>query len=764
MRDNMTSSSGDPRRLLSRMRELMAVQENAQERLDHLTDLIAEDAGWDVCSIYLARVSRALELCATHGLKHDAVHKVRLRPGEGLVGLVARSARPLAVSDARAHPAFSYQPETGEDPFRAFVGVPILRGGRLVGVLTAQSSEERVVAEDEIETLQTVAMVLAEIVASGEMLEAEEMSELDVKQSKPERLQGGAYSGGLAQGVAVIFEPHVESEHLIAENVDDEESRLETAITALRASVDDMLEGGRIPFGGPTRDVLQAYRMFAHDRGWLERLCEAVRLGLTAEAAVERVRNENRARLMKASDAIFRERLHDLEDLANRLLRHLDGGTSTHGELPENAILIARNIGPAELLDFDRDKLKGVALEEGSASSHAAIVAKALGIPLVGRLEGSLDRAENGDPIIIDGEFGLLHIRPDADVVATYDERMQALSERRQSYAALRGPAISLDGKQVNVQMNAGLLIELTQLDEMGADGVGLFRTEFQFMVADTLPRLDAQAQVYRSVMEAAGDKPVVFRTLDLGGDKVAPFAPSTVEENPALGWRAIRMGLDRPGLLRYQMRALIQAAEGRELNIMFPMISTPWEMRDARAMMERELDQAERRGRPLPSSVRIGMMLETPGIAWAVEHVVDSVDFIAVGANDLMQYFFAADRQNSRVSERYDVLSPPALSLFKQIRETCAKHDIPVSICGEIAAKPLEAAVLIALGYQSLSMAAGHIGPIKKLVSGLDVDKLGTWLASRLDSPADSLRPLLLEAGEDAGLPKEAVEIGRGI
>ncbi len=763
MEDMTTKPARDPRNLLKRMRQLMAVQENAQARLDHLTSLIAEEAGWDVCSIYLARQSNALELCATYGLKREAVHSVRLLPGEGLVGLVARRARPLATSNARAHPAFSYKPETGEEPFDTFVGVPILRGGRMVGVLTAQTSVERQVAGDEIETLQTVAMVLAEIVASGDILDSEEMAGLDVRQSRPERFQGGAYSGGVANGVAVLFEPHVESTRLIADDPASEEVRLDAAIQSLRSSIDEMLEGGRIPFGGPTRDVLQAYRMFAHDRGWLARLLEAVRRGLTAEAAVERVRNENRARLMKASDPLFRERLHDLEDLANRLLRHLDGAGSAL-ELPDNAIIIARNIGPAELLDFDRAKLKGIALEEGSASSHAAIVAKALGIPLVGRLEGALDRAENGDPVILDGEFGILHIRPQPDVVETYKVRVAALSERRLAYAELRGPSVSSDGKRIGLHMNAGLLIELTALEETGADGVGLFRTEFQFMVAETLPRLSAQAAVYKSVLDASGDKPVIFRTLDLGGDKVAPFAPSTVEPNPALGWRAIRMGLDRPGLLRYQLRALILAAAGRPLNVMFPMIAAPWEARAAREMLDKELRHASHAGHELPSEVRCGIMLETPGMAWALQYAISDVDFVSVGANDLMQYFYAADRQNTRVSERYDVLAPAALDLLKHVRDLCAAHDTPVSVCGEIAAKPLEAAVLIGLGYQSLSMASGNIGPIKKLVSGLDVGKLGTWLANHRHNPVDSLRPLLLEAGEKAGLPREAIEFGRGI
>lgn len=760
MLESNPPSGADPRRLLSRMRALMAAQENAQERLDHLTDLIAEEAGWDVCSIYLARPSQALELCATHGLKPEAVHQVRLRPGEGLVGFVAGSVRPMWTSNAREHENFSYKPETGEEPFNTFVGVPILRGGRLVGVLTAQTTAERVVAEEEIETLQTVAMVLAEIVASGDIAEAEEMAELELRQSKPERFQGSAYSGGLASGVAVVLEPHVGSEHLIAEDSDREIERLDLAIAALRAGIDDMLEGGRIPFGGPTRDVLQAYRMFAHDRGWMSRLREAVQLGVTAEAAVERVRNENRARLMRSNDQLFRERLHDLEDLANRLLRHLDDAQSEIiAHLPDNAIIIARNIGPAELLELDRSKLKGIALEEGAASSHAAIVAKALGIPLIGGIEGALDKTEDGDALIIDGEFGLLHIRPTPDVVETYQERMQALSVRKQAYAELRGPSVTRDGKRIRVSMNAGLLIEMTQLEETGADGVGLFRTEFQFMVADTLPRLDAQATVYKSVLDASDGKPVVFRTLDLGGDKVAPFAPSTVEANPALGWRAIRMGLDRPGLLRYQLRALIQAAAGQPLQVMFPMIAAPWEMRAAREMLDRELRHARRRGHAMPVEVKVGMMLETPGMAWAINEVLDTLDFVAVGANDLMQYFFAADRQNARVAERYDVLSPPALGLFKQIREACAAKNVPVSVCGEIAAKPLEAAVLIALGYDSLSMAAANIGPVKKVVSGLDAGKLGTWLASHLNDPVNSLRPALTAAGESAGLPKEAVD-----
>lgn len=763
--DALSPAVRGPRRLLARIRDLMAIQEGAQQRLDRLTDIIAEETGSDVCSIYLVRPSGALELSATHGLAAEAVHNTRLKPDEGLVGVVARRARPFSAEDAPSHPNFSYRPETGEEPFKSFVGVPILRGGRLIGVLTAQTRAVRPTTEEEIETLQTVAMLLAEIVVSGDLVGAEAFSGLELRLSRPERFQGQALSPGLARGVAVKHEPHVRATRMVAEDSEIEEGRLDEAVGRLRRSIDSLLESGRVPIGTPSREVLEAYRMFAHDRGWIDQLREAVRAGLTAEAAVERVRNEHRARLMKARDSHFRERLHDLEDLANRLLRHLARAEEGPGDqLPENAILVARSVGPAELLDFDRTRLKGVALEEGSSTSHAAIVAKALGIPMVGRIEGALDRVEDGDPVILDAEFGLLHARPADEVVRAYDERIESLAARRRAYADLRDkPAITRDGVRIALSMNAGLLVELARLDESGAEGVGLFRTEFQFMVSDTLPRLDAQRDLYRAVFDAAGGRPVVFRTLDLGGDKVTSYTPSLREPNPALGWRALRMGLDRPGLTRYQLRALVRAAADRELNVLFPMIADPSELAEAKAMLEQEIDHAARHGHGTPASVRLGFMLETPAIAFAPEACLAMADFVSVGANDLMQYFFAADRQNPKVSDRYDPLSAPALRLLGSVREACEQRGKPVNLCGELAGRPLEACVLAALGYRSLSMAAGLIGPVKRALIGCDLTVLRAFLDDALargDVPGGpGLRARLVEAGESAGLPRECVD-----
>lgn len=762
--DAPSTAARGSRHLLGRIRDLMAVQDDAQARLDRLTDIIAEETRSDVSSIYLVRPSGALELSATHGLKAEAVHTTRLRPGEGLVGTVARRARPLAVENAPAHPNFSYREETGEEPFQTFVGVPILRGGRLVGVLTAQTAEPRKTSEEEIETLQTVAMLLAEIVASGDLIASEAFSGLELRLSKPERFQGLALSNGIASGVAVKHEHHVLAQGIVAEDSEAEEERLETAISRLRRSIDALLDSGRVPTGTPSREVLEAYRLFAYDRGWLKQLREAVRSGLTAEAAVERVRNEHRARLMKARETHFKERLHDLEDLANRLLRHLARTEDVQPALPENAILVARSIGPAELLDFDRSRLAGIALEEGSSSSHAAIVAKALGIPMVGRIEGALDRVEDGDPLILDGEFGLLFARPSEEVVTAYDERIESAAERARVFRDMRDePALSRDGARVELYMNAGLLVEMARLDETGAEGVGLFRTEFQFMVSDTLPRLQAQTELYNSVFEAAGKKPVVFRTLDLGGDKVTPYTPSMREPNPALGWRGLRMGLDRPGLLRYQLRALVRAGAGRRLSVMFPMVTEPEEFAEARATLFQEVEYATRHGREAPIEVHAGFMLETPAIAYNPDPVLEMADFVSLGANDLMQYFFASDRQNPQVSERYDPISVSALRLFASIQEACERHGKPINVCGELAGRPLEACVLAALGLRRLSMAAGSIAPVKQAIAGTDLEKMAAWLhtemkrGDKIGEPP--LRQRLLDASDAAGVAPEFVD-----
>ncbi len=745
-----------PPKLMRAIRAAMAGTESVQVRLDDFVSAISSSMRVNVASIYLLRKGDELELSATKGLKRSAVHKTRMKPGEGLVGHVALTARPLNLADAPSHPLFSYRPETGEDPYKSFLGVPILRGGRTLGVLVVQSKEDRVFSEDEVEDLLTVAMVLAEIIVDDERIGGKKaaLKGIQLTQIKPESLTGKAFSPGLARGHAVLHRPPVAPANLLAENIAQEEIRLEDAIAELRRHVDAMVSGEIAALTRASKEIYEAYRTFAYDRKWVGRLREAVHSGLTAEAAVERVRNEHRARLMKVRDPYLRARLHDLEDLANRMLRLL-AGESTTPEIPDDAILFARELGPAELLDYDRKKLAGLVLEEGSASSHTAIIARALGLPLIGRVSGVLDRIETGDDVLVDAEDGNIHLRPLESQVSGFQLRLNIRGEMSRAYDQLRfKKAVTRDGIEVDLMLNAGLLVDLPQLDLAGADGIGLFRTEFQFMVSDFMPRLEQQTDLYRKAILAAGDRPVTFRTLDLGGDKILPYIDPVPEENPAIGWRAIRIGLDRPGLMRYQLRALVAAGAGRHLRVMFPMVTTVEEMVASRALFDREIERAKTLGRELPAKVEVGVMLETPSLAWQVISVCDHADFVSVGANDLMQFFFAADRDNARVSDRYDPLSPPALSILSFIAENCRQNNTPVSVCGEIAGRPLEAACLVALGFHTLSMSATGIGPVKSTLMALNAAELRELIlpnikvTSRLSSLRDTVRNYCIDNG----------------
>lgn len=737
---------------MRQIREIMASKASAQDRLNGFVRVIAGNLIADVCSVYLRRDGGELELYATIGLAQDSVHVTQLGDKEGLVGEVARTAQPLNVPDARDHPAFSYQPQTQEDDLATFLGVPMLRGGRLLGVLTVQNKVRRAYDEEEVEALQTAAMVLAEVMVDLADADAGQLTGIAVRPSSTVHRTGQGFAEGLSIGLVVKHEPHVSAAMLIADDPDDEVDRLERGMGRLRAGIDAILAGRGAVLSAQPREVLEAYRMIAHDRGWLDRLTEAARSGLTAEAAVERVRNEQRARMVGSKDAYLRERLNDLEDLANRLLSHLaeDHGQSDQTQaLPDNAILVARTISPAALLEIDAERLRGVVLEEGAAASHAVIVAKALGVPVVGLLEGVLDQVEPGDTVIVDGARGEVFLRPAEDTLEVFSSRIQRSGERAAAFEAQRDePACTLDGERIHLLLNAGLRVDLGQLHRTGADGIGLFRTEFQFMISDTMPRLAAQTALYRAALEAVGpDNPCIFRTLDLGGDKILPYADIGREENPAMGWRAVRIGLDRPGLMRYQLRALLAASAGRRLSVIFPLVTTVGEFEGARELVEQELAKAQARGKPAPTSIDVGAMVETPAMVYQLGALLDVADFVCVGANDLLQFFFASDRGNPRVSDRYDVLSPPALRLFGDIAAACAQAKAPVTVCGEIAGRPLEAMALIGLGFRRLSMPPSGIGPVKRMVLGLDSSRARETVSAVLHSNAPSVREELTDA-----------------
>jgi phosphotransferase system enzyme I (PtsP) len=754
----MRSAHGGPRLLLRRLREISAEPVNAQARLDKIVMQIAANMVAEVCSVYVLRADQRLELYATEGLNREAVHLTTMQSGEGLVGLIARSAEPLALSEAQEHPAFSYHPETGEEVYHSFLGVPILRGGNTVGVLVVQNKVRRAYSEEEVEALQTTAMLLAEMIASGELQSIAKSAEL-LALNGPLSLKGAAICDGVGLGHVLLHEPRVVVKNLLAEDVPGELRRLDTAIDAMRMSIDELVAHGDRMGVGEHREVLEAVRMVANDQGWVRRLREAAMTGLTAEAAVERVQNDARARMQRQTDPYLRDRLHDLDDLANRLLHQLTGQSyvADRDSVPENAIIVARNMGPAALLDYDRAKLRGLILEEGGPTSHVAIVARALGVATVGLVRNITGLVEPNDAVIIDGSTGDVHVRPQPDVRGAYAEKARLRARRQEQYAQLRDvPAVTRDGLEIALHMNAGLTIDAPYVHETGADSIGLFRTELQFMLAPRFPRMKEQYQFYKTVLDAVPDKPVTFRTLDIGSDKVLPYMAKIEEENPALGWRAIRIGLDRPGLLRMQLRAMLRAGAGRDLRIMFPMIANVAEFDLAKAITLRELELIRRHGHETPTKLELGAMVEVPALLWELDQIAERADFLSVGSNDLVQYLYAADRDNTRVSKRYDNLSTPALRALKSINDAGDRAGTPVTLCGEMGGRPLEALALLAIGYRSLSMSPASIGPVKAMILGLDLEQARLFLASLMasDEGRHSLREHLRQFAVANGVP----------
>ncbi|MER9066715.1 phosphoenolpyruvate--protein phosphotransferase [Mesorhizobium sp. M0902] len=755
----MRDSASGPRVLLKRLRELMQEPLEPQERLDRIVRDIASNMVAEVCSLYVLRADSVLELYATEGLNPNAVHLAQLRLGQGLVGTIAASARPLNLSNAQEHPAFAYLPETGEEIYNSFLGVPVLRAGRTLGVLVVQNKTMRHYRDDEVEALETTAMVIAEMIATGD-LERLTRPGLELDLRRPVSFTGLSFNEGVGLGHVVLHEPRIVVTNLFNEDSEEEVRRLDASLGSLRLSIDDMLERRDVAFEGEHRQVLEAYRMFANDRGWVRRLEEAIRNGLTAEAAVEKVQSDMRARMLHMTDPYLRERMSDFDDLANRLLRQLmgRGPEDVAASLPKDAIIVARSMGAAELLDYPRDKLRGLVLEDGAATSHVVIVARAMGIPVAGQMKGAVSMAENGDAIIVDGEEGAIHLRPQPDLEAAYAEKVRFRARRQEVYRELRKkPSVTKDGVQVDLLMNAGLAVDLPQLAEAGAAGIGLFRTELQFMVASTFPRAEAQERLYRDVLEAARDKPVTFRTIDIGGDKVLPYFKGSIqEENPALGWRAIRLTLDRPGLLRTQIRALLKACGGRELKLMLPMVTELGEIAQAREIIDREVRHLSRFAHHLPTSLKLGAMLEVPSLLFQLDELMKAVDFVSVGSNDLFQFVMAVDRGNTQLSDRFDPLSTPFLRVLKQIADAGARNQTPVTLCGELAGKSISAMALIGLGYRSISMSPASIGPVKAMLTELPLSELEAFFDDNLMAPAHGLpmRALLQAFADDRSIP----------
>ena len=748
------------RRLLIDLRDVIGRYSDARERLQQVVKTISTGMVVEVCSIYVKRPGEVLELFATEGLSPAAINKTRLRVGEGLVGLVASTGSPVVADDAWSHPNFVYRPETGEENYKSFCGVPIFLGGRVVGVLVVQNIKHRHYSDDDIEQMETVAILLGYIITSGDLIKPDENQGGDGIAIVPTRIKGLRINGGLAVGRAYLYNSAPRITRMLSDNPDLELQRLQQALDAMNISISGMIENASkdMPqtISREHLEVLESYKLFATDRGWLTRIRDAIATGLSAEAAVQKVHNETRARMNLIHDPYIKARLADLEDITARLLQHILGEQNFLAPhiMDQDFIVVARDLGPAALLDFDRRYLRGVVLEEGSQTAHVAVVARALDIPVMGKIDDCMRRIENNDRLAIDGENSEVYIRASEDVIQSFRDSIILRERRRAQYNAARGlPSVTADGVPVSLMMNAGLPIDMEQMDATNADGIGLFRTEISFMTFGQIPSIAEQTEFYRGIIDSAGFRPVIFRTLDIGGDKALPNMPQYREENPAMGWRGLRLALDMPSLLRQQLRALLRAAAGQKLQLMFPMVAEIAEFDAARSLLQLEIDRIRQHNGALPSQIAVGAMLEVPAMLWQMPSLLKRVDFLSIGSNDLLQFLFASDRGGSRTSLRYDTLSPMVLRLIKNLVAQCDAAGVPLTLCGEMAARPLEAAVLVSLGLHRLSMAAASIGPIKSIIRQLHTGQLNAYVESLLHSDERSLRGKISSFVRDRGL-----------
>lgn len=740
------SAASAARSILTTLHEVMAARTHAQAKLNQVVELIGDALDSEVCSIYLLR-DGMLELFATRGLNQAAVHVTRLGVGEGLTGTIAQNIETLNLDQAATHPEFQYRPETGEEKFHSFAGVPIVRRERAIGVVCVQHVEPRRYEEVEIEALQTVAMVLAELINNAGLVDSETLGGSSETLSGQLVCDGMQLVKGLAIGEAVFHQPRIHIEQTVAEDTEAERQRVYLAFDRMREQIDSMASQAEFGVGGEHEQVLETYKMFAYDEGWSRRINEAIDSGLTAEAAIERVQQRTRMRMREISDPLLQERMHDLEDLANRLIRIVSGqlGTAAQKGLSKDTILVAKNLGPAELLEYDKRRLKGVVLEEGSLTAHVVIVARAMGIPVVGRVRNLRGMVRDGDMVLIDGDKAKVTLRPGNSVLTAFEARFAQSREKKAAYAKLRDvEPFTRDGERIEVMMNAGLRDDVGMLAMTGADGIGLYRTEFQFLVSAALPQRERQERLYRDVLDGAKGKKVIFRTVDIGGDKSLPYLSNDTaqeDENPAMGWRALRLALEREGLMKAQARALLDGAAGRELNVMFPMVSEPWEFDAAKAVFENQLAWLKNRKHKLPTSINYGVMLEVPSLAETLDLLLPRLSFISIGTNDLTQFLFAADRANPVLAERYDWLSPSILRFLDRVVKTCLGQPVSLGVCGEMGGRRLEALALIGLGIRRLSITPAAVGPIKELVRKVDTREISEAMRGWLIAPPENMR-----------------------
>jgi phosphotransferase system enzyme I (PtsP) len=700
--------------------------DQSAEKLNQIIKIITEETKASLAEIYIKADDVTLE-CVAIGREDKIPPAVRV--GYGVIGKAGANNR---TSFAKAGNIFK-------------IASPLRRWNKPVGVLALTFPKPHDYDETEVEALETVCLFLSEIVASEEM---DQYIKKVIKSRgivSKDHLKGVVINAGYGLGNIVVHHRRKAVTQVFAKDKDLELKNLEIARQKMNEDLEAKFSQESLQ-GGDHVEILDAYRMIANDKGWYKRIIGHIDSGMTAEAAVEQAYSEMWARLSGAADAYLKERLHDLRDIADRLRLYLSGeDCNSDTNNYDDIVIIATSMGPADLMDYDYKKIRALIIEECTPTMHVAIVAKALNVPVIAKIEGLFKDVKEGELMAVDGFSGSVYINPPKDIVARISAKLEAKKKELEQIQKLKNlPCKTKDKERINLYLNIGMDFDIEYIKSTNCDGVGLYRTEIPFMSSTEMPDINKQVACYKKLFDAAGNKKVIFRSLDVGSDKLLPYWKNIDEENPAIGWRSIRITLDRRAILRKQMRAFIRAASDKELYVMFPMISDLDEFLDAKETFDFAYEREKKEGYPLPKKVHLGLMIEVPSVVFQLREILKHCDFISVGTNDLYQFYFACDRGNSRLTGRYDVLSAPFLNLMKKIIKEANAANVTCSVCGEMASNPIDAMALIGLGLRNLSVSSAAYGKVKAMIRSMNVKEVEDYINNILSTSRKTVRPQL--------------------
>jgi phosphotransferase system enzyme I (PtsP) len=742
--------------ILEDISTLISHSHDLEETLNQIAAIVAGRMGTEVCSIYFFdELKGRLTLWATEGLDKESVGKVSMGIGEGLTGLVLERMKPVMVVDALAHPRYKYFPETHEEHFHSFLGVPLIENKRPLGVLVVQTSRRRQFSRDEIRLLTTISNQVSGIIVQARLAESLKTKEQERKEyekrmvdairklrayerRRPERkakmqqhwrgrLVGLAASPGFGRGRAYVMKPRMELESIPEKRVRNRQREVER----FRGAVERGIEQINIVKGHMSRliskeesAIFDVYRLILEDPAIIQQIEHQIRKeGFTAEYAVRVVFERYLQHVSKIDDSYLRERTSDIKDAAQRLLENLTGVAGRELDIPDDAVLVAEDLSAADLSMLEGDHFKGIVLSTGGVTSHASILAKSFEIPSVVAVDDLLEKVHPGDLIIVDGNFGGIYVNPGHEVVREYERLEKDYAELNRELEELRDlPAETIDGHRVALYANVGLLSDVAFAHLHGAQGIGLYRTEIPFLAHRDFPSEEEQYALYRRVVEGMGEKPVTIRTLDIGADKYPSYMRSVgLEPNPFLGWRSIRISLEVEEIFKTQLRAILRVGDLGRVRMLVPMVSSLEEIAKVKELIAEAKNELAREGTPFDRHMELGVMVEVPSAVQLADRFLREVDFLSIGTNDLIQYILAVDRSNRKVANLYEPLHPAVLAALATTIEAGKREGKRVGMCGEMAGDPLSALLLLGMGLEEFSMGSLYIPVIKKTIRSID-------------------------------------------